>query len=132
MIESTFASPRRSLLLTALSYSEPAELLAHNVVFSSPFAEYHGREDVSHLFRLIARVIQTPSVEGTATDGTWTYTALTGAVEGRDLDAVVRERHDDTGRLQHAVLFLRPYRSLRAAMDAMGRLLAAEPLPSAR
>ncbi len=132
MTESTSAKPRHSLFLTALNHEDPGALLAEDVVFRSPFAEYHGREDVSHLFRLIARVIQTPSVEGAATDGTWTYTALTGDVEGRDLDAVVRERHDETGRLQHAVLFLRPYRSLRAAMDAMGRLLAAEPLPSAR
>jgi hypothetical protein len=29
-------------------------------------------------------------------------------------------------------LFLRPYRVLRAALDAMGRLLADAPLPSAR
>jgi hypothetical protein len=44
----------------------------------------------------------------------------------------VRERHDEEGRLVHATLYLRPYRSLRAAMDAMGRLLAEAPLPSAR
>jgi hypothetical protein len=122
----------RSALLTALDHGQPGELLADDVVFSSPFADYHGREDVSHLFGLIARVIEAPTVEGTATDGMWIYTALSGAVQGRPVDAVVRERHDDAGRLQHAFLFLRPYRSLRAAMDAMGGLLAAEPLPSAR
>jgi hypothetical protein len=122
--------PTPSILLTALGHPQRDELLADDVVFSSPFADYRGREDVSHLFGLIARVIEAPEVEGAASDGTWTYTALTGAVDGRALDAVVRERHDDTGRLLHAVLFLRPYRSLRAAMDAMGGLLAAEPLPN--
>ena len=71
-------------------------------------------------------------MQGAASDGTWTYTALAGAVDGRPIDAVVRERHDDAGRLLHAFLFLRPYRSLRAAMDAMGGLLAAEPLPNGR
>jgi len=52
--------------------------------------------------------------------GVWTYTSFTGSVEGREVDAVVRERHDDAGRLVHAILFLRPYTSLRAAMHAMG------------
>src|SRR5690349_4577199 len=124
--------PNRSIMLTALDHVDRGELLAEDVVFSSPFADYQGREDVSHLFGLIARVIEAPTEGGTASDGRWLYTALSGGVEGRRVDAVVRERRDDAGRLTHAVLFLRPYRSLRAAMEAMGSLLATEPLPSTR
>jgi hypothetical protein len=70
--------------------------------------------------------------EGGATDGDWTYTSFSGRVDGRDLEGVTRERHDSAGRLVHALLFLRPYASLRAAMNAMGERLADEPLPSRR
>jgi len=132
MTPAPLPSPRLSTLLATFGHASPEELLAPEVSFSSPFAEYHGRADVTHLFGLIARVLDEPAVTGTATDGTWTYISLTGSVGGRGLEAVVRERHDDGGRLLHATLFLRPYRTLRAAMDAMGRLLAEEPLPSAR
>jgi hypothetical protein len=112
--------------------SGSAELLADDVTFSSPFADYHGRADVIHLFGLIGRVVTTPVVTDAAAQGAWTYTSFTGGVDGRELEAVVRERHDDGGRLVHATLFLRPYHSLRAAMSAMGRLLADAPLPSSR
>jgi hypothetical protein len=129
---STHFVPDPCTLLASFSHANPEELLAPEVSFSSPFADYHGRADVVHLFVLIARVLGQPAVAGSASDGTWTYTSLTGSVDGRALEAVVRERHDEHGRLLHATLFLRPYRTLRAAMDAMGRLLAEDPLPSAR
>jgi hypothetical protein len=118
------------ILLRALDHVEPATLLAEDVSFSSPYADYHGRADVAHLFSLIGRVLTEPVVVGSATDGTWRYTSLTARAGAHELEAVVRERHDTHGRLVHATLFLRPYRSLRAAMDAMGRLLAEAPLPS--
>lgn len=107
-------------------------MLAEDVSFSSPYADYHGRADVSHLFGLIGRVLTEPVIIGSATDGVWTYTSLTARADAHEVEAVVRERHDPHGRLLHATLFLRPYRSLRAAIDAMGRLLAEAPLPSAR
>jgi hypothetical protein len=125
-------APRQSSFIRALEDTAAGDLLAEEVTFSSPFADYRGRADVVHLFGLIARVLQAPSVTAAATDGTLTYTSLTGSVDGRVLQAVVCERHDDEGRLAHATLFLRPYHVLRAAMDAMGQLLADAPLPSAR
>jgi hypothetical protein len=132
MIDSPLPVPRRSSFLRALDHAAAGDLLAEQVTFSSPFADYHGRADVTHLLTLIARVLQTPTISAAATDGTLTYTSLTANVDGRALEAVVCERHDDDGRLVHATLFLRPYHVLRAAMDAMGRLLAEAPLPSAR
>ena len=132
MSQSQPAAPRESTFLRALHDTGANDLLAEEVTFLSPFADYHGRDDVSHLFALIAGVLQGPSVSASATDGTLTYTSLTGNVDGRALQAAVCERHDDEGRLAHATLFLRPYHGLRAAMDAMGRLLADAPLPSAR
>jgi hypothetical protein len=117
------------VLLSAAS--DPSQL-ADDVRFSSPFADYRGRADVGHLFSLIGRVMGAPSVVGTATDGVWTYTSLSGRVGDRDCEAVVRERLDHAGRLAAATLYLRPYASLRAAMAAMGALLAESPLPSTR
>jgi hypothetical protein len=132
MVESSLPAPRRSTFLMALVHAAPSDLLAEEVTFSSPFADYRGRADVIHLFGLIARVLQGPVVTAAATDGTWTYTSLTGIVGGRGLQGVVCERHDEDGVLVHATLFLRPYHVLRAALDVMGRLLADAPLPSAR
>ena len=132
MTGSRSAARRPTTFLAALGQAAPAELLAPDVSFSSPFADYHGRDDVSHLFGLIGRVLPDPAVTGGASDGVWTYTSFTGTVDGQRLDGIVRERHDDAGRLAHASLFLRPYASLRAAMSAMGRMLADAPLPSAR
>ena len=119
------------MLLRARDHPEPTELLVEDVTFSSPFADYRGRADVAHLFTLIGRVLTEPAVIGSATDGVWTYTSLTATADAHDLEAVLRERHDADGRLVHATLFLRPYRSLRAAMDAMERLLAQAPLQGA-
>lgn len=119
-------------LLRAAAAGAPADLLADDVAFASPFADYHGRADVAHLFGLIGRVLSDPVVTGRAGDGTWTYTSVTARADGHPIEAVLRERHDAAGRLAQGTLFLRPYRSLRAAMDAMGRLLADAPLPSNR
>ena len=132
MAGSSCSSPEYPILLRALEHPEPTTLLADDVSFSSPFAEYHGRADVAHLFSLIGRVLTEPAIIVSATDGGWTYTSLTARADGHELEAVVRERHDADGRLVHATLFLRPYRALRAAIDAMGRLLAETPLQSAR
>ena len=119
-------------LLRAAAHDDPGGLLADDVIFASPFADYHGRADVAHLFGLIGRVLSDPTVTAAASDGTFVYTSVSGRADGQPVEAVVRERHDGDGRLVHGMLFLRPYRSLRAAMDAMGRLLAESPLPSAR
>jgi hypothetical protein len=132
MTDSSPAPRRPSTLLAALSRAAPADLVAEEVGFSSPFADYDGRADVLHLFGLIGQVLHDPVATGGATDGVWTYTSFTGSVDGHELEAVVRERHDDLGRLVHALLFLRPYGSLRAAMNAMGQRLADAPLPSGR
>ena len=132
MIDSPCSPSKYPILLRARDHANPATLLAEDVTFASPFAEYHGQADICHLFRLIGRVLTEPAIIGSASDGVWTYTSLTAKADGHELEAVLRERHDTDGRLVHATLWLRPYRSLRAAMDAMGRLLADTPLPSAR
>ena len=44
-------------------------------------------------------------------------------VPGEDVQGVLYEEHDDAGRLVDAMLTLRPYAGLRAAMRAMQELM---------
>lgn len=44
-------------------------LLSEDATFSSPAADYHGRADVVHMLSLIARVLEDPQAQSTATDG---------------------------------------------------------------
>jgi hypothetical protein len=118
-------------LLTRADAEGLEEALAEDVTFSSPVADYHGRADVAHLLRCIAHVLNDLVATSTANDGT-RLTMLTATVEGRAIEGILRERHDQDGRLLHATLFLRPYRTLQTAINAMLNLLSANPLPSTR
>ncbi|HTW97888.1 MAG TPA: nuclear transport factor 2 family protein [Acidimicrobiales bacterium] len=106
--------------------------LSDDVTFSSPVADYHGREDATHLLALIPQLLEQIRLDDVTLSGELRFTALRGRVEGRDLEGLLRERHDEDGRIAHVTLFLRPYRSLTVAIKAMGRRLAESPLPSAR
>lgn len=107
-------------------------LLAEDVKFSSPAADYHGRADVVHMLTLIARVLESPQVQSTAADRSSRLITLTAQHKGQPLEGILRERRDDVGRLVHVTLYLRPYHTLRACIDAMRTLLANAPLPSTR
>lgn len=79
---------------------------------------------------LIARVLE--DVEQT---GQWeaereTVCAFAARVRGDPVQGVLRERRDETGRLVHVTLFVRPYRTLGNAIEWMRELLAQSPLPS--
>ncbi|MFL5830577.1 MAG: hypothetical protein ACJ76X_11725 [Solirubrobacteraceae bacterium] len=107
-----------------------ADGLAEGVTFSSPVTDYRGREDAVHILGLIASAI-----DDVHTTAAWeaereTVWALTGKANGHDLQGMLRECHDVTGRVVHATLYLRPYRALNKAMERMGELLSASPLPS--
>jgi hypothetical protein len=105
------------------------DVLAEHVTFSSPVADYHGRAKAAHMLGLIARVLE--SVEETAE---WdaereTVCAFTARVDGEHLEGMLRERRDETGRLMHVTLFLRPYLALGKAIETMRELLRESPLP---
>jgi DNA-binding HxlR family transcriptional regulator len=110
-----------------------ARCAADEVTFSSPVADYHGREDVVHLLGLIARVLKSPAATETTAIGPSRLTAFTARVEDdqdyAELDGILRESYDESGRLVHATLFLRPLASLRQAIGQLARLLADAPLP---
>jgi hypothetical protein len=108
------------------------ELLAPDVGFTSPFAEYRGRGDVAHLFGKIARVLDRPRMIEIGRIGDDRLISLIARVDAAPIEGMVRERHDARGRLAGVTLYLRPYRTLGEAIRRMGAMLAEDPLPSAR
>jgi hypothetical protein len=108
-----------------------APALRDDVRFRSPYADYTGRADVAHLVDLIRRALGELHVVVRLGSGGDTMTRFEGrVVTGEEVQGVLAERHDADGRLVEAMLTLRPYAGLRAAMRAMQPLLEASPLPS--
>jgi hypothetical protein len=107
-------------------------LLAEDVRFHSPVADYQGRADVAHLLAMIPLVLDDVVATRTVDDDDATITFLTAVVDGHAVDGVIDEHHDSAGCVVDATLLLRPYAGLRAAIGLMGRHLEADPLPSAR
>lgn len=103
--------------------------LTDTVTFSSPVADYHGREKVTHLLRLIAQTLEEIDPTRTWDDGRESVYAFTARVDGHQLEGMVREERTATGELVRATLFLRPYAVLRTAMKRMQGLLEQSPLP---
>jgi hypothetical protein len=107
-----------------------SDVLARRATFSSPVADYHGRANAAHMLGLIARVL-----DDVAQSGEWgaerdTVRAFTARVDDDHLQGMLHERRDETGRLVHVTLFLRPYRTLGKAIERMRALLADSPLPA--
>jgi hypothetical protein len=99
-------------------------LLAENATFSSPVADYAGRPAASRVLGLIAQVLDEvrPGQEwGTGDDVVSAFTARFG---GAEMQGMLREERDRAGALVHVTLYLRPYRTLRAAIARMTELLA--------
>lgn len=112
---------------------EALEALLHESVrFHSPVADYDGRQDVAHLFCLIATVVQDIQPTRELEDETATTTFMSGVVEGNPVQGVLDERYDQHARLVDATLMLRPFATLRIAAARMAAALDAEPLPSTR
>ncbi|MGB8945178.1 MAG: hypothetical protein WCD21_33850 [Streptomyces sp.] len=113
-------------------------LLARDVVFHSPVADYGGRDDVAHLFAKIGQCLAgleplqeftEPEAGGGDRQSVTTFTARIG--EESAYGAFV-QHVDVEGRLTEATLLLRPLSALKAAVSRMGEALSADPLPSRR
>ncbi len=107
----------------------PAGYLREDVRFRSPYADYHGRDDVRHLAGLIAQVLTDVEASRRVVDGRCTLTVLHARVGERSIEGVLCEDHDGDGRLADSMLVLRPLDALRAAIDRMRARLAEAPLP---
>src|SRR5829696_7619204 len=107
------------LPLLRLEGTGAAVQLADDVVFHSPVADYGGREDVLHLLRTIASVLEDVRVTRSIGDDRTTTSFLSAHVGGRALTGVLDEARDPDGRVVVATLLLRPYATLRTAIGAM-------------
>lgn len=125
------SSPIAAMLLDP-DRSALARRLAPGVQFLSPAADYDGREDVTHLVAQIAAVLERVTVTRELHDGERTTTFLDASVAGQSLLGVLDEHRDADGRVDRAVLWLRPLPVLRVAIDRMRERLAIDPLPSLR
>src|SRR3954453_4371059 len=104
--------------------------LRDDVRFRSPYADYAGRADGAHLVDLLRLALIELHVVVRLGSGDDTMTRFEGrVVAGEEVQGVLPERHDADGRLVEAMLTLRPYAGLRAAMRAMQPRLGAAPLP---
>ncbi len=110
----------------------PEEILGNEVRFRSPFADYSGRDDVAHLVGLIREVLIEVRPARRLSEGTTTMTLFNARVSDHDVQGVLCEERDEADRLIEAMLTIRPYAGLRAAMRAMATRLELSPLPSAR
>ena len=102
--------------------------MAENATFSSPVADYVGAASASQVLALIPRVLEDvrPGPEWDA--GNETVAAFTARFHGEEMQGMLREQRDGSNALVHVTLFLRPYRTLRAAIERMGELLARSPV----
>jgi hypothetical protein len=124
-----------SYLIDALAdpaAAEAMEILDDGIRFRSPFADYAGREDVTHLLGLVTEVLTEVRLVRRLSAGTTTMTLFEARVEDEDVQGVLCEERGDECRVIDAMLTIRPYAGLRTAMRAMGGLMEASPLPSAR
>ena len=110
--------------------AELSQRVAEDGCFHSPVADYRGRDDIIHMFRAIAGVLDGVAITRVLTDELGTVSFLTGNVEGNELTGVLDERFDPEGRIVEATLLLRPYGTLKIAIGRMSEHLAEHPLPS--
>ncbi|NNH71420.1 hypothetical protein HLB23_16375 [Nocardia uniformis] len=103
--------------------------LAADATFSSPAADYHGRARTVHMLTLIATVLERVDQTGRWSSERDGVHAFTARVDDHELQGMVRETYSEDGRLEHITLYLRPYRSLRAAMAKMAQRMEVSPLP---
>jgi 2-methylisocitrate lyase-like PEP mutase family enzyme len=119
-------------LLRREGHTGAAVQLADDVVFHSPVADYEGSEDVLHLLRPIASVLEDVRLTRSIGDDRTTTSFVSAHVGGHALTGVLDEARDADGRVIVATLLLRPYAALRTAMGAMQAALERDPLPSTR
>ena len=120
------------MLIDALTTADRDAPLASAVRFRSPFADYHGRDDVAHLVQLIRDVLGDVRVGRRLQGGADTMSVFEAQVADTTVQGVLVETRDDEGAVADAMLTIRPYAGLRTAMAAMLEQLDADPLPSRR
>jgi hypothetical protein len=108
------------------------KLLRADVRFRSPYADYTGRPDVAHVLGLVRNVLVDMRPVRRFREPSGAICVFEARVEGNEVQGTLFEQYDGDGSVVDAMLTIRPYAGLRAAMRAMQALLDDSPLPSAR
>jgi hypothetical protein len=106
-----------------------AELFTEDVRFSSPFADYAGRETVAHLFALIPGVFDALELRRELHGERERATVLHARIADQPADGILDERYAADGRIEQVTIMLRPYGAVRAAMGLMRDALAGGSAP---
>jgi hypothetical protein len=129
MVIDSADSPSRLIdVLTRRAAGQARVPFADTVRFRSPFTDYQGRETVAGLVELIRQVLDEVHIDVQLSNATTTMSTFTAKVGEEPIQGVLVERDDDMGRLEEAMLTVRPYRGLRSAMAAMERLMSQSPV----
>jgi hypothetical protein len=116
-----------SPLVAHLMNAEPADvpsLLADDVRFASPFAEYEGRDTIARLFAVMPAVFdELALVRELRGDDREVAAVLRGRIGDEPVDVIVDERYAIDGRVSEAMVITRPLAGTKAAIRRMGALL---------
>ena len=117
------SSPLVAHLMNAAPADVPS-LLADDVRFRSPFAEYEGRDTIARLFAVMPAVFdELALVRELHGDDREVATVLGGRIGDETVDVIVDERYAIDGRVSEAMLVTRPIAGTKAAIRRMGALL---------
>jgi hypothetical protein len=117
------SSPLVDHLMNATPADVPS-LLADDVRFASPFAEYEGRDAIARLFSVMPAVFdELALVRELRGDDREVAAVLHGRIGDEPVDVIVDERYASDGRVSEAMLLTRPLAGTKAAIRRMGVLL---------
>jgi hypothetical protein len=117
------SSPLVDHLMNATPADVPS-LLADDVRFASPFAEYEGRDAIARLFTVMPAVFdELALVRELRGDDREVAAVLHGRIGDEPVDVIVDERYASDGRVSEAMLLTRPLAGTKAAIRRMGVLL---------
>jgi hypothetical protein len=117
------SSPLVAHLMNVAPTDVPS-LLADDVRFASPFADYEGRDAIARLFSVMPGVfdelVLVRELRGADRE---VAAVLRGRIGDEPVDVILDERYAIDGRLAEAMLVTRPLAGTKAAIRRMGALL---------
>lgn len=120
------SSPLVAHLMNAAPADVPS-LLADDVRFRSPFAEYEGRDAIARLFAVMPAVFdELALVRELRGDDREVAAVLRGRIGDEPVDVIVDECYASDGRVSEAMVVTRPLAATKAAIRRMGALLEAD------
>lgn len=126
------SGPRLIDVLVTPAIDDAESVFAPQTRFRSPFTDYTQREDIVHLLGQIRQVLTDVRVTREFDNAEATMSAFEARVGDEHVQGILVESRGGDGRVDDAMLTLRPYAGLRASMRAMQALMEESPLPSVR